>query len=374
LTCSCGVAPNRTLAKICSDKNKPNGQYVLESTKQAVEAFVQELPVRKVPGVGRVTEHCLKAFGIEKCGDIVQHRGLLAALFSPISMEFFLHCALGLGSTQHGDTVGEGEVGRKGISTERTFRAMSQRSELEAKCKELAENLAADMAEENLKGKTLTLKLKLTTFEVRTRAVTLPKYVSSAEDILAAGLKLLRAELPVEIRLMGLRMSHFYEEPKRERDQPSLQDVFSRREKRIKEKKEKDDSKINEEADEGDIMVHTSQVLSAGDEVELTLRDWQDPSSSTGAAAAGAASGAAGAVPGPVKQPIKEQTWACVQCTFENPKRELLCLMCGCSKTGTRPGDDGQQHRGKKRSGGAAAAGGSSILDFCVPQKTQKKE
>lgn len=390
LTCSCGVAPNRTLAKICSDKNKPNGQYVLESTKSAVEAFVQDLPVRKVPGVGRVTEHVLRAFGIEKCGDMFQHRGLLAALFSPLSMDFFLHCALGLGSTQHGDSVAEGEVGRKGISTERTFRPISVRSELEAKCKVLAENLAADMAEENLRGKTLTLKLKLTTFEVRTRAVTLTRYIHTAEDILAAGIKLLRAELPVEIRLMGLRMSHFYEEPKREPGQPSLEDVFSRREnKHQQQQKQKKQQYVEEESkksediigdNDGISLVHTSQVLSAGDEVELTLRDWQDPS----------------AIPAPI--PAKKQgkavvelpkTWACERCTFENSKRQLVCEMCGCSKTGTRPGDDagavaggGGQRRGKKRSqtttGSASAAAvgghGASILDFCVAQKTQKKE
>jgi DNA polymerase kappa len=441
LTCSCGVAPNRTLAKICSDKNKPNGQYVLGSSKPAVEAFVQDLPVRKVPGVGRVTEHVLRAFGIEKCGDIMPHRGLLASLFSPISMEFFLHCALGLGSTQHGESIAQGEIGRKGISTERTFRPLSNRNDLEAKCKELAENLASDMAEENLKGKTLTLKLKLTTFEVRTRAVTLPRYVHTAEDILAAGLKLLRAELPVEIRLMGLRMSHFYEEMKRAPDQPSLQDVFSRREKNKQKQEntnrsEKDGREdgggdnIDADDDDGMALVHTSQVLSAGDEVELTLRDWQDPLSSPtagghdGAGGGGSASGALTTtsrslhIPSttlddiargsnttvstnkvnnnPIKllaKPAVEQTWVCTACTFENPKRQLLCEMCGCSKTGTRPGDDssisnkntggggmagGGQRRGKKRSQTtatpAAAAGGASILNFCVSQKTQKKE
>jgi DNA polymerase kappa len=376
LTCSCGVAPNRTLAKICSDKNKPNGQYVLESTKSAVEAFVQELPVRKVPGVGRVTENVLRAFGVELCGEIYQNRGLLAALFSPISMEFFLHCALGLGSTQHGETVAEGEVGRKGISTERTFRPMSKRNELESKCKELAENLAKDMADENLKGKTLTLKLKLTTFEVRTRAVTLNRYIHSAEDIHAAGLKLLRAELPVEIRLMGLRMSHFYEEPKRAPDQPSLQDVFSKRESKQKKRQqqEQDDDDDDDDKNKNE-AVHSSQVLSAGDEVELTLRDWKDPSTDFHPTLPANESKQATKA---VEQP---SLWECTACTFLNPKRQLLCEMCGCSKTGTRPGDADHHRRGggKKRSqttAGAEKAAGS-ILDFLSsagPQsKTQKK-
>lgn len=54
LTCSCGVAPNRLLAKICSDINKPNGQTVLLPDAAAIKKFIDELPVRKVPNIGKV--------------------------------------------------------------------------------------------------------------------------------------------------------------------------------------------------------------------------------------------------------------------------------------------------------------------------------
>jgi len=67
------------------------------------------------------------------------------------------------------------------------------------------------MARENLKGKTLTLKLKSTAFEVRSRAYSLPQHISTASEIEAVALRLLKAELPIEIRLMGMRMSHFLE-------------------------------------------------------------------------------------------------------------------------------------------------------------------
>ena len=67
------------------------------------------------------------------------------------------------------------------------------------------------MAREDLKGKTLTLKLKTTAFEVRTRAQSLPQHIWTAADIQAVALRLLKAELPIEIRLMGMRMSHFLE-------------------------------------------------------------------------------------------------------------------------------------------------------------------
>lgn len=78
-------------------------------------------------------------------------------------------------------------------------------------CAEIAQHLAGDMAREDLKGKTLTLKLKTTAFEVRTRAQSLPQHIWTAADIEAVALRLLKAELPIEIRLMGMRMSHFLE-------------------------------------------------------------------------------------------------------------------------------------------------------------------
>eukprot|EP00249_Psilotum_nudum_P023580 c28928_g1_i1 orf=1186-2268(+) len=65
------------------------------------------------------------------------------------------------------------------------------------------------MEEEGLHGRTLTLKLKTTDFEVRTRSLSLPHFVHSKEDLMFHASKLLKAELPVSLRLMGLRISHF---------------------------------------------------------------------------------------------------------------------------------------------------------------------
>lgn len=65
LTISAGIAANRLLAKICSDKNKPNGQFELEFSREAITKFMRDLPVRKIPGFGRVTERCLEGLGIE---------------------------------------------------------------------------------------------------------------------------------------------------------------------------------------------------------------------------------------------------------------------------------------------------------------------
>ncbi|MCO5592940.1 hypothetical protein L7F22_046944 [Adiantum nelumboides] len=117
---------------------------------------------------------------------------------------FFLSVGLGIGGS---DTPLE--EARKSLSCERTFSSISSEDSLFAKLEELAENVAKDMEGEDLQGRTLTLKLKTTKFEVRTRSLTLPMFIHKKEDLLVHASKLLKAELPVSLRLMGLRISHF---------------------------------------------------------------------------------------------------------------------------------------------------------------------
>lgn len=208
LTCSAGVAPNRLLAKVCSDINKPNGQFILPNDRMAVMTFISSLPIRKIGGIGKVTEHLLRdVFGITTCEEMLQKSGFLGALFSPSSADFFLCVGLGLGSTNTPQVRL-----RKSMSNERTFSATGDEAFLYHKLADLAEMLSADMKKEALCGRTLTLKMKTASFEIRTRAVTLQKYICSSEDILKHASKLLKAELPTSLRLIGLRMSQFNED------------------------------------------------------------------------------------------------------------------------------------------------------------------
>jgi hypothetical protein len=71
-----------------------------------------------------------------------------------------------------------------------------------AQCQELCGKLAEDLAAEGLRGKTITLKLKTTGFEVRTRDRTLTRHISGGEELFREALRLLRAEVPITIRLM----------------------------------------------------------------------------------------------------------------------------------------------------------------------------
>lgn len=205
LTCSAGVAANRLLAKVCSDINKPDGQYVLPNERKVIMDFISCLPIRKIGGIGKVSEKLLReGLAVTTCGQLLEQRALLSALFSKISTDFFIAVGMGVGGSL------EPEVeGRKSLSCERTFHAISHPVDLNKKLEELAESLAKDMADEGLMGKTLTLKLKTTAFEVRTRASTLPKFIASRDEIFPTALKLLQAELPISVRLMGLRLSNF---------------------------------------------------------------------------------------------------------------------------------------------------------------------
>nr|XP_046206961.1 DNA polymerase kappa-like isoform X2 [Oncorhynchus gorbuscha] len=197
LTASAGIAPNMMLAKVCSDKNKPNGQYRLPSNRQAVMVFIQDLPVRKVSGIGNVTEKMLGALGITSCIHLGQEMALLALLFSETSWHHFLDISLGLGSTH----------------IERTFGEMVAFEEQFSLCRQLCQDLAQDLQKEALKGKTVTLKLKNVNFEVKTRAWTLPCAVATSDELFAVTKDLLKTEIdnvspqPLRLRLMGIRVS-----------------------------------------------------------------------------------------------------------------------------------------------------------------------
>ena len=117
LTASAGIAPNKMLAKVVSDINKPNGQYFLPPRKDKVLEFIRKLPIRKVlhnygqfygistsaqllqiPGIGKVTERMLNALGIMSCQDLFEQRGLVYLLFSPSSYQHFSRVCIGVAS------------------------------------------------------------------------------------------------------------------------------------------------------------------------------------------------------------------------------------------------------------------------------------
>ncbi len=117
ITVSAGIAANSRLAKICSNMNKPNGQFVLPNERQAIMAFMADLPCRKVNGIGRVLERELSAIGIKTCGNIYPQRQFLTRLFGDKTSDFLIRCHLGLGRTNIQPAE---EYERKRVGTEST--------------------------------------------------------------------------------------------------------------------------------------------------------------------------------------------------------------------------------------------------------------
>ena len=209
ITISAGIAANAKIAKIASNRNKPNGQFRVANDRTTILAFMRDLPTRKVNGVGRVFERELDAIGVKTCGDIYSHRAYLSKLFGEKAFRFLMQCYLGLGRTSIQPAE---EYERKSVGTESTFRDMSSKTELRAKLRWIAEELEKDLERTHNKGRTLVLKVKLHTYEVLTRQAVLPKAVRAADDLYTYALPMmtkLEREIPgMKLRLMGLRCTH----------------------------------------------------------------------------------------------------------------------------------------------------------------------
>ncbi|KAL8911106.1 MAG: hypothetical protein Q9172_007731, partial [Xanthocarpia lactea] len=220
ITVSAGVAANARIAKIASNRNKPNGQFRVASDRSTILAFMRDLPTRKVNGVGRVFERELDAIGVKTCGDIYPQRAFLSKLFGEKAFHFLMQVHLGLGHTSVRPAE---EYERKSVGTESTFRDMSGKEELRAKLRWIAEELEKDLARTQHKGRTLVLKIKLHTYEVLTRQVVPPKAVSTADDLYTYALpmfqRLERERGPgMTLRLMGLRCTHLVSTKKEDVD------------------------------------------------------------------------------------------------------------------------------------------------------------
>ena len=213
LTASAGVAPNAPLAKICSDQNKPNGQFSLPFDRDAIISFVRDLPVRKWPFIGKVQEKMLHALDVFHLKDVHDKRAqLLLTATSEGSFEYYVQASLGVGRNR---VYGGGESERKSISTETTFSTMTDHGEMLKLLEELCKELAGDVESRGYYGRTVTLKLKNDDFKVITRASTLGYKTRDAEKMFKVTSTLLKVELKkcpkLRLRLMGVRMSQLEE-------------------------------------------------------------------------------------------------------------------------------------------------------------------
>lgn len=210
LNCSIGIAASRMVAKVASDQAKPNG--VLQVMPGQEARFLAPLDVRKIPGVGKVTEKNLHACGIRKVGD-------LALLEESFLAERFGQWGLALAGKARGLDAGgwfDGAVGEesdpKSISHEHTFSEDTAADDvLEATLARLAEMVGRRLREQGLYARTVQLKLRYTDFSTITRAHSLDHATQLDTEIYAQARALLRAnrKAGAAIRLLGVHASGF---------------------------------------------------------------------------------------------------------------------------------------------------------------------
>ncbi len=203
LTASAGVAPNKFLAKVASDLNKPDGLAVI--TPAQVEAFVRDLPVKKIPGVGKVTEEKCHRFGIRTCADFLGYSDEQLQHWFGSAGPHFRRLALGDDPRPVvADSI------RKSCGIEDTFPVdLETREQCIAALEELAAGLERRLVREDTRGRTVTLKVKYSDFKSVTRSRTLEYRVQTADIILAIALELIpETEIGRRpVRLLGLQLS-----------------------------------------------------------------------------------------------------------------------------------------------------------------------
>ncbi len=207
LTCSVGVAPNKQLAKMASEFNKPNGvSIVLESDLQTL---IWPLACRKINGVGPKADAKLQALGITTLGDLAaKDLHWLVAHFGR-SYGVWLHASCWGLDNRPVVTESEPVSMSRETTFDRDLHAVRDRAELGAIFTELCENVATDLQRKGYVGRTIGIKLRYTDFRIATRDHSLPLYTSDAKAIRqAAGQCLKRAPLEQRLRLLGVRVGN----------------------------------------------------------------------------------------------------------------------------------------------------------------------
>lgn len=207
LTCSIGIAPNKLLAKMASEFNKPNGIAVLHEGD--VQSQIWPLAVRKINGIGPKTGQRLQALGVQSIADLAALP--LATLHANFGQKTaaWLHNAAWGRDDRAVVTQSEPVSLSRETTFERDLHAVHDKAELGAIFTQLCQRLAADLQRRDLQGRTIGIKLRYADFSIATRDNTIAQPTADAALIRrAAGQALKRVDLTRRIRLLGVRVGN----------------------------------------------------------------------------------------------------------------------------------------------------------------------
>ena len=177
LTASIGIAPIKFVAKIASDLEKPNGLVIVK--QENLLEFLWPLPISKMWGVGKKTEDNLKKYGIKTIGDLANiPQKKIIKLLGKTGLHFW-NLANGKDSrdVQRDDSV-------KSVSLEHTFNEDVENSSIiKQTIFSISDNVSRILRKKNLKGKTITLKIRLEDFSTFTRSQSQKEFIDSSKII-----------------------------------------------------------------------------------------------------------------------------------------------------------------------------------------------
>jgi DNA polymerase-4 len=206
LVASVGIAPNKFLAKLASDIDKPDGFFVVDA--ETAQAFLDPLPVTRLWGVGPVAARQFERLGVRTVGQLRAYpKRLLAGHFG--------NAADHLWGLAHGVDERPVEAGReaKSISQETTFATdIADRGQLLGWLQELTDQVCSRLRCEGLKGRTVTLKLRYADFTTLTRAQTRTEPTDLTSEVWQTARQLYRERVPSDhppVRLVGVGVSGF---------------------------------------------------------------------------------------------------------------------------------------------------------------------
>lgn len=196
---------------MCTDINKPNGQFMVKGYRNDIMDFVSRIEVRKFSGVGPVRGQILSALNINTGKDILDDRATIFCLFSEHNAYYYMRLSLGIGSS----FLDNEEVAQKSHSREITVAGVSQLEEMCKLLMQISQRLSQDLKSHSQQGRTITLKLKKTTFEVFLKSKSINKYTDDEKVLLKVAKELLSQEVTkspfTSYRLIGIKVSNLKE-------------------------------------------------------------------------------------------------------------------------------------------------------------------
>ncbi len=211
ITISIGIAPTKSLAKIASDENKPNGITVVKP--EGISNFLKDMDITRIPGIGKKTKLYYYKKGIKNIGDIINtplHK--MIQLFGKQG-KWIWNVINGFDNRM----VKEFHEERKSISAERTFYTDTQDfEEILSRFEDINKKIHKIVNKHHITYRTITLKIRFERFQTFTRSKTLPYHIQDEKCVLNTILELFNefSNNEKKVRLVGIKLSNFIKNQK----------------------------------------------------------------------------------------------------------------------------------------------------------------